>query len=353
MAAVNTFYAFLARKLEAGGSETTIYLDRITTRTGETISTSQFSTFGRGILTVNPDGDGETSYPEWCSFTAVDSSALSLTGVSRGLSALGNSTVTANKRFHPVGTPVVISFGVHNLQDLIDYTDSQIAALTVGSNTVSVGTAGESVSAGNIVYLKSDGKWWLTDADDTSTFIDKILGVAQGSGSVDGSITNGVLTKGIDTNQTGLTTGSEIFISNTPGGISESSGTVAKKIGVARSTTVFYFDQYFAKTNHKKVTSETSSATPTINTNNTDVHQLTAQAVAITNMSTNLTGNPSIWDILVIEITDASGSELSVTWGSSFIDGDIYNLPATVTASTTLRCVFSWDGSNWVIIGFA
>ena len=126
----NVFIAYLAQKLTKNGSETTIYLDRMTTLTGETVTTSDFADFSRGILTVNPDGDGESSFPEYISFTAV--SGNTLTGAQRGLSARSNSVIAANKRFHPVGTPVVFSFGSHNIQDIVDYIDAEIAALTVG-----------------------------------------------------------------------------------------------------------------------------------------------------------------------------------------------------------------------------
>lgn len=236
----NVFIAYLAQKLEAGGSETTIYLDRITTLTGETVSTSDFADFSRGILTANPDGDGVSSYPEYISFTAI--SGLTLTGATRGLSAKSNSVVSANKRFHPVGTPVILSWGSHNIQDMLDYIDAQIAALTLGANVVSIATCGEDVSAGEFLYLKDDGKWWKTDADTVATIDNVQLGVAQGAGTTDGLITGGVLTKGVDANQTGLVTGTEYFISNTAGAIGTSAGTNSKKVGVARSTTAIYID---------------------------------------------------------------------------------------------------------------
>lgn len=243
----NLFLAYLAQKLEQGGSETTIYLDRITSLTGETLTTSDLADFARGVITVNPDADGDSAYPEFISFTAVDSSALSLTGATRGLSSKSNSVVTDNKRFHPVGTPVVISFGVHQFQDLIDYTDAQIAALTLGSNVVNVATCGENVSAGELLYLKNDGKWWKCDADTVATIDNVQLGIAQGAGVADAAITNGVLTKGLDTNQSGLVAGTEYFASNTAGAIASSAGTNSKKVGVARSTTNLYFDPYYGE----------------------------------------------------------------------------------------------------------
>lgn len=242
---VNTFYAYLSQQLDAGGSETTIYLDRITTRTGETINTADFATVGRGIIAVNPDGDGNTSFPEYISFTGI--SGLTLTGATRGLSAKSNNVIAANKRFHPVGTPVVIAFGTHSLQDIFDYIDAEIGALTVGSNMVMSGLAGQTVSAGQLVYLNTDGRWWLADADLVATINDVMLGIAQGSGTAGNTITNGILRKGTDANQSGLTAGSNYFVGNTAGAISATAGTNTRKIGVGRSSTQLYFDPEYAQ----------------------------------------------------------------------------------------------------------
>lgn len=258
----NVFRAFLSQKLEAGGSETTIYLDRITTLTGESITTSDFADFSRGIITVNPDGDGISSFPEYISFTGV--SGLTLTGAARGLSAKSNSVIAANKRFHPADTPVILSFGGHNIQDLLDYIDAQIAALTLGANVVSTGTAGEDLTAGQLVYLKNDGKWWKTDADTAATLFGVILGIAQSTTTANNTITSGVLQKGLDTNQSGLTAGNPYYASNTAGAISASAGTNTKKIGVARSTTNLYFDPYFESlpTADEKAAMAGAGATP-------------------------------------------------------------------------------------------
>lgn len=239
----NVFRAFLSQKLEAGGSETTIYIDRVTTLTGETISTTDFADFSRGVITVNPDGDGVSSFPEYISFTAV--SGLTLTGAQRGLSALSNSVVAANKRFHPVDTPVIIGFGSHNIQDILDYIDAQIGALTLGANVVSTGTAGENLTVGQLVYLKNDGKWWKCDADTVATLEGVILGICQSTTTANNTITSGVLQKGLDTNQSGLVTGTEYYASNTAGGISTSAGTTSRKVGVARSATNLYFDPVY------------------------------------------------------------------------------------------------------------
>lgn len=239
----NVFYAKLAQKLESNGSETVVYLDRITTRTGETIATSTFADLGRGILTINPEADGSATQPEYVSFTAVNASNLSVTGCTRGLSALSNSAVSANKVFHETGTPVVISFGVHNILDIIEYVDDQVDALTVGTSLNVSATAGETIADREIVYLNSsDSKWYKADADTAAHVYNTFLGVAMGAGTNNNAITNGVTIKGRVTGFTGLTANSTYYVSNTAGGISSTAGTYSRPIGVAVSSSVIYFD---------------------------------------------------------------------------------------------------------------
>lgn len=340
----NVFRAFLTTKLESGGSETIIYLDRVTTLTGETISTSDFSDFSRGIITINPDGDGVSTFPEYASFTAI--SGLTLTGVTRGLSAKSNSVVAANKRFHPSDTPVILSFGSHNIQDLLDYVDAQIGALTLGANTVSTGTAGENLTVGNLVYLKNDGKWWKSDADDTATVLGVILGICQSTTTANNTITSGVLLSGLDTNQSGLSAGTTYYASNTAGGLSSSSGTQYCKVGVARSTTNLYFNPEYGNLRVSKVGSTTSSATPTINTDLYDFYELTAQAADITSFTTNLSGTPRKNQTLWIAITGTATR--AITWGASFEASSIA-LPTTTVSTNRLDVGFVWNHvtSKW------
>lgn len=100
-----------------------------------------------------------------------------------------------------------------------------------------------------------------------------------------------------------------------------------------------------------KITSEVSSATPTIDTDQSDVHRITALAEDITNMSTNLSGNPDLWQFLVIEIIGTATR--SITWGTSFEDGGVYSLPTTTDGTTPLKVLFNWNGSKWSCIGVA
>ena len=240
----NSFIAYLASSLTDGGSETTIYLSNITTLTGETITTTDFAGFGIGRITIDPLS---TTNMEFCSFTAVDGTNIALTGATRGLSAVGNDVSTLRAKYHPVGTPVIISFGVHNIYDIKNYIDTEIAALTVGTASIVTGTAGENITAGNLVYLKNDGKWWKTDAD-TLTTIDSVqLGITQSTVLANATITNGVLIAGVDTHQSGASAGAYGYVSNTAGEIGLSAGTNSYIVGQFKTATNIYFDPNFYK----------------------------------------------------------------------------------------------------------
>lgn len=118
----------------------------------------------------------------------------------------------------------------------------------VNGGTVSVdkviptATAGETIATGNIVYLKSDGFWWLAKANDTTKIFNVQLGIAQGAGTAGVAITGGVLIEGQDTNQSGLTTGTTYYVSNT-GTVSATAGDTARIIGQGgQAATKLYFN---------------------------------------------------------------------------------------------------------------
>jgi hypothetical protein len=102
----------------------------------------------------------------------------------------------------------------------------------------------------------------------------------------------------------------------------------------------------------KRVTSETSSATPTINTDNTDIHRITALAANITSFTTNLTGTPAHGDLLRIEITGTATR--TIAWGASF-EASTVALPTTTDSTNMLSVGFTWNSatSAWRCIAVA
>lgn len=103
----------------------------------------------------------------------------------------------------------------------------------------------------------------------------------------------------------------------------------------------------------RRFVTTTQSATPTINTDNTDVSSITALAQAITSMTTNLSGTPSAGDFLEIQITD-NGTARAITWGASFAASTVA-LPTTTVISTLLHVLFEWDtvSAKWVCVATA
>jgi hypothetical protein len=97
-----------------------------------------------------------------------------------------------------------------------------------------------------------------------------------------------------------------------------------------------------------RITSITSSATPTVNTDNADCVTITALAAAITSMTTNLSGTPNNFDQLEFRIKD-DGTARAITWGASFVAGPTA-LPTTTVVNKALHVYFEWDSvqSKWV-----
>jgi len=92
--------------------------------------------------------------------------------------------------------------------------------------------------------------------------------------------------------------------------------------------------------------STTSSATPTINTDNYDTYELTAQAVDITSFTTNLSGTPTTDQILHIIITGTAAR--AITWGASF-EASTVALPTTTVSTDRLDVYFVYNNttSKW------
>lgn len=91
----------------------------------------------------------------------------------------------------------------------------------------------------------------------------------------------------------------------------------------------------------KRAPAITQSATPVINTDNTDVAHITGLAQAITSMTSSLTGTPVEGDTLRIDITD-NGTARAITWGASF-EASTVALPTTTVISTRLDVGFVWN----------
>lgn len=102
----------------------------------------------------------------------------------------------------------------------------------------------------------------------------------------------------------------------------------------------------------KRVGTTTSSATPTINTDNVDIYRISAQTVDITSFTTNLSGTPTDGQTLLISITGTAAR--AITWGASF-ESSTVTLPTTTVTTARLDVGFIWNTvtSKWRCLAVA
>jgi len=86
--------------------------------------------------------------------------------------------------------------------------------------------------------------------------------------------------------------------------------------------------------------STANSATPAINTDLYDMVVITAQSVAITSFTTNLTGTPVNGQKLWISVTGTTA--IALTWGASF-ESSLATLPTTTVATNRLDIGLVWN----------
>lgn len=124
--------------------------------------------------------------------------------------------------------------------------DSTTTAVIIASSSMSdtdiIGTAGETLAAGESVYLADGGggttagRWYKTDSDAASTSSE-----ADTTGFAVGAITSGatglIRRGGRITGLSSLTAGAPYYASSTAGGVTSTAPTLARRVGVADSTT--------------------------------------------------------------------------------------------------------------------
>lgn len=104
-------------------------------------------------------------------------------------------------------------------------------------------TVGEDVIFGEVLYMKSDGKYWKADASASSTM--PILAIA--SENISADATGNLLHQGyIKDNSWSFTAGNLVYSNTTAGDISTStptgSGEQVQVVGQAIAATIIYFD---------------------------------------------------------------------------------------------------------------
>ena len=91
-------------------------------------------------------------------------------------------------------------------------------------------------------FNKYDQEWGLADMDFASTSTDAPIGIAQGAGTDNNAITNGILILGLDTTQIGMTGGSDIYLSSTAGATTTDAQVLV--LGRAKDGDELYFNPF-------------------------------------------------------------------------------------------------------------
>jgi hypothetical protein len=94
-----------------------------------------------------------------------------------------------------------------------------------------------------------------------------------------------------------------------------------------------------------------SSAAPAINTDMVFGFAITAQATAITSMTTGLTGTPADQQSLLIRIKD-NGTAQTIAWGASYVSSGVATLPTSTVAGKTITIGLKYDAAaaKWVCV---
>jgi len=113
-----------------------------------------------------------------------------------------------------------------------------------GSGIVIEATVGENVTIGQCLYLKSDGKYWKTDADASATTLGKL---AAALGTIAADATGALLESGYVRDDTwNWTIGGVVYVSTTVGEFTQTApsgaGDVVRIVGYAVTADVIYFD---------------------------------------------------------------------------------------------------------------
>lgn len=287
----NIFLATLAQSLAQGGSETEIFLSSIRTLDGQEIEDGDYDFLGEGVLTVDVQS---ASRIEFISFTGADSGNKSLTGAVRGLSFKDKTVISANKKFHSVGAPVVISWGTHNIIDvedkitevydnLIAYIDSVVVTGGVPATELVPGIGFEATQTE--VDNGTENKVYVPTGLTYPNFVtpDKLVPWANSQGISLG----GVVLEALES----LDAGDFVKIQSSDG-----DAKVAKVFGIGDSTAGF--------------TAEAQAGTPVGTANNVNIIPLTSTLVVAFGVVSNNTS------ALYRYFVAGTVSDKTITWGT-------------------------------------
>lgn len=299
---------------------------------GANATSGKVASFSNTLTFAGTDGTTMT-FPSTSATIARTDAANTFTGVQTMTSpSITTSIVTGSSSFDVFNTTATtLNIGGAATTLTIGGTPTGAATFNFATNataaattkTLNIGTGGAASSTTNVNIGSSNGG--TTTVNSTTISL----------GGTTGATTTGTIELG---------NASDTTLSRSAAGVLAVEGVVIPSISSTNTLT------------NKRVTPRTgttsSSATPTINTDNVDFYSITAQTVDITSFTTNLSGTPTDGQKLWIAITGTAAR--AITWGTSF-ESSTVTLPTTTVTTNRLDVGFVWNTatSKWRCVATA
>lgn len=299
-----------------------------TTVNGLTISTttgtltlangSTLVTSGANSITLTSSGATNVTLPSGTkTLLATDGAGTSLTGITYAITGTANQVVASASTGN-----ITLSLP----QSIATSSNPQFATLELGhasDTTISRTGAGAIAVEGVAVLLSGGALGTPSSATLTNATGLPISGLTASTSTA------------IGVGSVELGHASDTTIARSSAGVISVEGVVIPSISSTNTLT--------NKRITKRTGTTTSSATPTINTDNVDFYSLTAQTADITSFTTNLSGTPTEGQTLWIAITGTAAR--AITWGSSF-EASTVALPTTTVSTNRLDVGFIWNSAT-------
>lgn len=308
--------------------------------TNITVGTTTISSGNNGRILYNNSGTlGEMTTTGSGTVVALATSPVLTTpniGVATATSVNGLTITSTNGTLTLVNGSSLVTAGANS----ITLTSTGATNVTLPTSGTLYGTASGSITSSQLATSLSDetgtgvAVFGTTPTFTTSMLFTSGFVMNWNSSNVVITHTSGILTMG---------TG-ELRVS--------SAGTNTASVATLGATQTF---------TNKRITKRLTSvsgagATPTTNTDTADIFEFTALATAITSMTTNLSGTPLNGDMVQFMFLD-NATARAITWGTSFANGGLVNLPTTTVISTMLRVLVQYQTTaslnKWVCIAVA